>query len=373
MPWHLQQINNGPPTVPGEYVACPQAPVANAFGPFVCTFTDQQHFTYLDLNLNIQDCWYDGATNQWNLQQINNATGQPTVPGEYVACPQAPVANAFGPFVCTFTDQQHFTYLDLNLNIQDCWYDGATSRWNLQQINNGPPTVPGEYVACPQAPAVNAAFGLFVSMFAGQQHFTYVDNNLNIQDCWYDGATNRWNLQQINNSTGQPTVAGEYVACPKAPISGETGYLSVCVFGNQMHFTYANDNIQDCWYDGATNQWNLQQINGAQPTVPGEYVACPQAPTPAGGTSPVCTFGDQQHFAYTDNNFNIQDCWYDGATNRWNLQQINNAPATVPGEYVACPQAPTARGAGLFVSTFGNQQHFTYLDGNRNIQDCWWG
>ena len=81
--------------------------------------------------VNIQDCWYDAGANQWNLQQINNGNLQgspgPTVPGEYVACPQA-TPNAFlepsNLFVCTFGDQQHFAYLDLNGNIQDCWYGG---------------------------------------------------------------------------------------------------------------------------------------------------------------------------------------------------------------------------------------------------------
>jgi hypothetical protein len=70
----------------------------------------------------------------------------------------------------------------------------------------------------------------------------------------------------------------------------------------------------------------------------------------------------------------LQDCWYDGDANQWHLQQINGGEgATVPGEYVACPQAPGAAESPFFVCTFGNQQHFTYLDQNLNLQDCWWG
>jgi hypothetical protein len=122
--------------------------------------------------------------------------------------------------------------------------------------------------------------------------------------------------------------------------------------------------------------WNLQQINGGGgPTVPGEYVACPQAPPLFLPILFVCTFGNQQHFTYLDDNGNLQDCWYDGDANQWNLQQINGGGGpTVPGEYVACPQAP--RGGPvhvLFVCTFGNQQHFTYLHGGSVLQDCWWG
>jgi hypothetical protein len=202
--WSLQQINNANgrgPTVPGESVACPQPPASNAANMesnnlFVCAFGDQLHFAYLDVNGNIQDCWYDGVTGHWHLQQINNAAGpDPTVPGEYVACPQA-TASPFNfeflrLFVCAFGDQLHFAYLDVNGNIQDCWYDGVTSQWHLQQINNaaGPdPTVPGEFVACSQATAGAdiESSNLFVCAFGDQQHFAYLDGNNNIQDCWYE-------------------------------------------------------------------------------------------------------------------------------------------------------------------------------------------
>ncbi len=376
--WNLQQINGGKvTTVPGEYVACPQAQSPNATDPFVCTFGNQQHFTCLDDNGNMQDVWYDGDANQWNLQQINGGNVT-SVPGEYVACPQA-AAAASRPFVCTFGNQQHFTYLDDKRNLQDVWYDGDANQWNLQQINGGNVTsVPGEYVACPQAPAAGlpAPGSLFVCTFGNQQHFTYFDGNGNMQDCWYDGDANQWHLQQINGGN-VTSVPGEYVACPQAPAPAVNSSLFVCTFGNQQHFTYIdiNNNIQDCWYDGDANQWNLQQINGTYATtVPGEYVACPQAHEVAVPASLfVCTFGNQQHFTYIDGNDNLQDVWYDGDANQWNLQQINGGSATtVSGEYVACPQAPTAF-AVLFVSAFGNQQHFTYLDNNLNLQDCWWG
>jgi hypothetical protein len=70
----------------------------------------------------------------WNLQQINNANGNgATMPGEYVACPQATAQAVGGPYVAAFGDQQHFAYLDEWGNIQDCWYDGSTNSWHLQQ------------------------------------------------------------------------------------------------------------------------------------------------------------------------------------------------------------------------------------------------
>ena len=197
----------------------------------------------------------------WHLQQINNANGQgPTVPGEDVACPQAtaPCAIGWGLFVCAFGDQLHFAYLDGNANIldgnaniQDCWYDGPTNSWNLQQINNPGsigPIVPGEPVTCPQATAP-FALGPFVCAFGDQLHFTYMaglhGSDYNLQDCWYDGPTNSWNLQQINNAGGRgPTVPGEYVACPQATAPVGWGPF-VSAFGDQLHFAYmaSNDNL----------------------------------------------------------------------------------------------------------------------------------
>ena len=443
MPWHLLQINNvndQGPTVPGETVACPQATASDINNQWsVCAFGNQLHYTYLDPNLNLQDCWYDGSTGRWHLQQINNVNDQgPTVPGETVACRQAtaPVPFGIGAFVCAFGDQMHFTYVDPGGNLQDCWYDGPTNRWHLQQINNANgngPTVPGEYVACPQATAPVRDFGPggpFVCAFGDQQHFAYMDANGNIQDCWYDSPSGSWNLQQVNNGgrTDGPPVYGS---------------LFVCAFGDQLHFAYvdSNDNLQDCWYDGAADRWHLWQINNAKTqgaTVPGEYVGCPQA-TLEGATWPfvcglegqlhftytdisnvvfdclyesdanqwnlwqinnvsegpavpgvyvpwpqatsfdllfVCVFEDQLHFICGDPDGNMQDLWYDGAANQWNMRQINNANgkgATVPGEDVACPQATAAGagGSGAFVCAFGDQLHYTYLDQDGNIQDCW--
>src|SRR5271165_1318958 len=390
--WNLQQINNANaagPSVANEFVAVPAGTLPATAGMFVCTFGNQQHFTYLDGNFNLQDCWYDEDANQWNLQQINNANGAgPSVANEFVAVPTATFPVAGSTFVCTFGNQQHFTYLDGNGNLQDCWYDGDANQWNLQQINNANaagPSVANEFVAVPAATA--PAGSPFVCTFGNQQHFTYLDGNGNLQDCWYDGDANQWNLQQINNANAAgPSVANEFVAVPAA--TAPAGSPFVCTFGNQQHFTYldGNGNLQDCWYDGDANQWNLQQINNATaagPSVANEFVAVPAATAPAGSPF-VCTFGNQQHFTYLDGNGNLQDCWYDGAANQWNLQQINNANAAGPSvanEFVAVPTAtapaaltsPTGPANTLFVCTFGNQQHFTYLDGNGNLQDCWWG
>ena len=57
-------------------------------------------------------------------------------------------------FVSVYNDQQHFTYRDQNGNLQDAWY--GSGNWHLQQINDtggSGATVPGEYIALSQATA----------------------------------------------------------------------------------------------------------------------------------------------------------------------------------------------------------------------------
>src|SRR5260370_41243912 len=48
---------------------------------------------------------------------------------------------------------------------------------------------------------------LFVSVYDGQQHFTYRDSTGGLQDAWWGGSS--WNLQQL--SEGGPAVSGESV------------------------------------------------------------------------------------------------------------------------------------------------------------------
>jgi hypothetical protein len=87
---------------------------------FVCVYNDQQHFSYLDHNGNVQDAWY--GTDGWHLQQINNGGGNGgTIPGENIIPVSASAVAVSGPFVCVYNDQQHFTFLDAEGIIWDAW------------------------------------------------------------------------------------------------------------------------------------------------------------------------------------------------------------------------------------------------------------
>jgi hypothetical protein len=280
--------------------------------PFASIFDSQQHIGYLGPNGTIWDSWFDGATAKWNLQQIN--AGGAT---------KGPIAVG-GPFIWVWNQkQQHFTYRGQKGLIWDAWYDG---QWSLQQINDGGVTK--------GLPAVSDPFA---SVFGSQQHIGYLDSAGWIWDSWYDG---HWNLQQIN--------AGGVTKGPAA-----AGGLFIWTDGSQQHFTYRDKNgtIWDSWYDG---QWNLQQINGA-----GGLTSGP----PAVGNPFACVFGSQEHIFYRDNEGTIWDSWYSG--HGWSLQHLNTSTGVTP-------QAPVAAG-DPFASFFGKQQlHVAYRDAVGAIWDSWY-
>jgi hypothetical protein len=54
-----------------------------------------------------------------------------------------------------------------------------------------PPQPPPQTAGPQNSPSLGS---VVVSIYNGQQHFTYLDSNDNIQDVWYGGG---WNLQQL--------------------------------------------------------------------------------------------------------------------------------------------------------------------------------
>jgi CubicO group peptidase (beta-lactamase class C family)/catechol 2,3-dioxygenase-like lactoylglutathione lyase family enzyme len=307
--WKLQQIN-----LIGVTAGLPAAG-----DPCVSVFGQQQHFAYRDSSGTIQDAWYDSASNTWSLQQINMGA-ETTGP--------AAVGNVF---ISVFGEQQHFAYRDAAGAIQDAWYDSGSNNWSLQQINLGGVTAGSSAAGDPS-----------VSVFGDQQHFVYRDTAGTIHDAWYDAGSNTWSLQQINvgGVTNAPAAAGE--PCASA-------------FGQQQHFVYRDSFgvVWDSWYDADSNRWNLQQINCSGVTDGPLAAADPD----------VLVIDQEQHFAYRDENGIIWDAWYDGASDAWNLQQINSTGGVTKG--------PAASGGPVLWALDG-QQHFTYVDANGTICDSWY-
>ena len=88
----------------------------------------------------------------------------------------------------------------------------------------------------------------------------------------------------------------------------------------------------------------------------------------------VSVYGNQQHFMYRDTTGNIQDVYYDG--NNWNLQQLTGTKATLGNEPIVnnagVNNAGPPAASDVFVSVYGNQQHIIYRDTTGNIQDVYY-
>ncbi|MGR6034468.1 MAG: hypothetical protein ACU4EQ_06505 [Candidatus Nitrosoglobus sp.] len=374
--WHLQQITttDGSTTIPGEYLIPTPGPQPLHGSIFVSVYNDQQHFTYTDVNYNLQDVWY--GSDGWHRQQLTTTDGSTTIPGEYLIPTPGPQAegDSLSLFVSIYNDQQHFTYTDVNFNIQDVWY--GPDGWHLQQLSEGPTTIPGEYLIPTPGPKPSSG-SIFVSVYNNQQHFTYtalVGSDIicsTIHDLWY--GSDGWHLQQLTE--GPSPIPGEYlipILGPPSPCE-EFPLALVSTYNDQQHFTYINCNgsLQDVWY--GPDGWHRQQLTtiDGSTEIPGEYLIPTPGPAAVGSMS-VSVYNGQQHFTYPDLNNNLQDIWY--GPDGWHLQQLSEGPTTIPGEYLIPTPGPKPSLGSIFVSIYNGQQHFAYLDNDNSgtIWDVWY-
>jgi hypothetical protein len=229
--WNCYQINPSghpaPTDTRREQVNTNGPPAASDI--FVSAFGDQLHFSYTDSTGNIWDSFYR-KDHGWKFQQINTFGHTP----------------AGGIFVSPFYDQQHFAFRDVTGTVWDSFYR-TNDGWHCNQINPSGHPAPTD-TRCEQIDTNGspAASDPFVSDFADQQHFSYMDSTGNIWDSFYR-KDHGWTFQQIN-TFGHTPVGGIFVS----------------PFYDQQHFVYADAAgiLWDSFYADADHQWHHQQING---------------------------------------------------------------------------------------------------------------
>ena len=335
MTWNLQLIIGpggltfDPPPLPLAYLS------ANVFNGelHVCYVSATPAINLPRASCSIWDVWCNGATGQWSLLQL-------TGPGGLAS--GSPLAWGFvTPATVTYNNQMHVCYSDDFGLIWDAWYNGATGQWKLQQLAG-----PGGLSGGPPIGNVDP----FAVTYNDQMHVCYSDINGVIWDAWYDGVRGVWNAQQLTGSgglTNGPTC---------------NSLLSVVVYSNHMHVCYGDLNalVWDAWYDGATGQWNPQQLAG-----PGGLAGGPAAGSHNYTNTPAAvTYGDQMHVCYCDINGVIWDAWYDGARGVWNSQQLTGTGGRTNG--------PPCPGFTVSVVVYGDQMHVCYCDQNGVIWDAWY-
>ncbi len=187
----------------------------------------------------------------------------------------------------------------------------------------------------------------FVSAFHDQQHFVFRDKHGAIWDTFYQRDQNTWSFQEISTN-GLPAASNIFVS----------------VFGSadQQHFVYTDNagNIWDSFYRRAQGSWDFQPIDshGTKPV----------------GRVYVSAFYDQQHFVFRDLTGTIWDSFYSRADEDWYCYQINPSGHPAPTD-TRCEQIDTngpPAASDIFVSDFGDQQHFSYTDSSGNIWDSYY-
>jgi hypothetical protein len=301
--------------------------------PCFTVYNNQAHCCYRDVSGHIQNAWYDG--NQWSVQPV---TGHAMTP--------APVA-AGDPCLTSYTyrkpgllylptSQMHCCYRDGAGIIWDAVYAGGRSgnTWNLQQLTGA-----GGLTSAPKAAGDSC-----LTVYGNQMHCCYRDVHGHIQDVWYDGNHDTWNLQQLTGSGGRTS----------APKAAGDPCLTVC--GNETHCCYrdVSGDIQDAWYDENQRSWNLLHLTGV-----GGLTLGPKA----AGDPCLTVYRNQTHCCYRDDAGALWDAWYDEHQGRWNLQQLTGAGGLTLG--------PRAAGDPC-LTVCGNQMHCCYRDSAGVIRDAWW-
>jgi hypothetical protein len=296
--------------------------------PYTCSYTEyssdgitadsetyyQLHILYLDSSGTVWDSWYDDATKKWKLQQMNGSGG--------LTSGSAAASQASG---YVYNRQSHVLYPDSSGTIWDCYYSGGS--WHLQQMNGSGGLTSGSA----------AAGGAMGFVYNSQAHVIYRDSSGKVLDVYYSGGS--WQLQTLN-------------------MGGQTdGPAAVCdpygfTYNGQGHAIYRDSSgkVWDCYYSGGS--WNAQQINCSGET----------SGAAAAGNPSAYTQTSQFHILYRDSSGNVLDSWWDGGANKWNLQTMNNDQET--------DGPATATDPSGFLH--GTQPHVAYCDSSGKIYDCYY-
>ena len=309
--WHSQTIDL-PPAMYENFSLIP--PMSNY--PFLISLwnvSDQQHFTGLCnagdhyYGTTIMDAFYDGSS--WHTQRLNN--GDTGAPSAY----SKPSGLLFRPTSLAGTSnpgQQHVAYRAGDGSIWDVWFDGVTGTpWKPQQLNNGgwtdaPPAAGGPTI---WAVSIDA-----YDVYQDQLHFTYLAENGEIWDVWYDGPVNAWKKQKMNIDAGR----APYYTTDAPPASDAAANPAGLIAWNmvsgkitlEQHIAYPDRSgiIWDLWYDGGS-AWHSRQINDGTTHAPGaigNICLSHYSRVDTDGT----VYG-QLHCAWQDRVGGIWDAWHD--------------------------------------------------------------
>ena len=159
---------------------------------------------------------------------------------------------------------------------------------------------------------------------------------------------------RLGNYLVQTEWSNSQTSCSIGPLlaargSRLDGYATT--FNNQQHVNFigTDNHVHELYYVGAWKHNDLTALAGAPAAAPGSAIDGYET-----------AFNQQQHVNYLDPGGHVHELYFDGAWHHNDLTALTGAPAAVAGSAI-----------DGYDTTFNNQQHINFMDGNGHVHELY--
>ena len=177
----------------------------------------------------------------------------------------------------------------------------------------------------------------YATTFNNQQHVNFIGTDNHVHELFYD---NQWHHNDLTLLASAPPVgSGAHI----------DGYQTE--FNNQQHVNFigTDNHVHELYYVGAWKHNDLTALAGAPAAAPGSAIDGYET-----------AFNQQQHVNYLDPGGHVHELYFDGAWHHNDLTALTGAPAAVAGSAI-----------DGYDTTFNNQQHINFMDGNGHVHELY--
>lgn len=255
------------------------APDPATFTPLVVYLANGVHLNFIGKNNHVYEILMGSGFRSYDLTQLAGA-------------PNAGVTPLAG-YATPFNGQQHVDFIGDDGHVHELWYDGA---WHHNDLT--------EAAEAPLARTSSGSLDGYITSNNRQQHVNFIGEDNHVHELWYDSA---WHHNDLTQATGAP---------PALPWSSLDGYETA--FNSQQHVDFIDSNyhLHELYYSGGWHHSDLTQLLGG---VPPWYEGTPLA-------GYVTSFDNRQHINFIDNDYHVQELWYDTAWHQTDLSAAAGVP-----------------------------------------------
>jgi hypothetical protein len=189
----------------------------------------------------------------------------------------------------------------------------------------------------------------YQTAFNSMQHVVFFTDDGHIHELYHDGA---WHRRDLTN----------LAAAPLAVVSDDMAGLFdayVATFNNQRHIIFSGreNHVHELYHDGAWHHKDLTALAGA-----------PSLNSESALVGYQTAFNNQQHVIFSvgvasklpGTAAHVHELYHDGA---WHHKDLTAS--------VGAPNTDVSDSLDGYVTSFNNQQHVNYFDGNGHIHELY--